>query len=122
MDVAIDKPRRYQHPAGRDRVRGRPTRANLVGFADCGDAAALHVDRPAANDSPFPIDGQKPVRLFDAQIDHDRSWSASLMERNSHSGVIGMSFGSIPSGASASAIAFAIAAGAPIVPDSPTPR
>jgi hypothetical protein len=36
--------------------------------------------------------------------------------------VSGSSAGSIPSGASASAIALAIAAGAPIVPDSPTPR
>ena len=43
------------------------------------------------------------------------------MSRKSRWGVSGSSVISTPSGASASAIAFATAAGAPIVPPSPTP-
>src|SRR5207249_9554892 len=48
--------------------------------------------------------------------------SARPMSRKSRSGLTGSSATSIPSGASASATALAMAAGAPMVPPSPLPR
>src|SRR5262249_19255313 len=73
---------------------------------------APHVARAAGDQRDLP--GQAEVHRF--------APSARPMRRKSRSGLAGSSATSIPSGESASAIALAMAAGAPMVPTSPMPR